>query len=321
MFTDQIRATIRKYNLISRGDKIIAGVSGGPDSCAMLLGLHAISKEFGFSVHVAHFDHGVRHDSSRDARFVKALSDRLALPCTIGKPCSEPGTERGSMEETWRKQRLDFFGRVARGQKTRVVALAHTRDDQAETVLMRVIRGTGLYGLAGIIPRREMNGLVVIRPLLEVTRADVERYLKRRRVRARVDPTNAKDLFFRNKIRNRLLPLLKKTFNPGISEALARLGESAGQDYDFLNRKASALCDSTGRRIPLLYLRRAHPALRRIAYRNAIAAVAGSTRRITLKHTSEIEDLLLYRPAGSVVHLPREISCVKKKSHLVFARV
>jgi tRNA(Ile)-lysidine synthase len=319
MLIDTIRATIRKYSLISRGETIIAGVSGGPDSTALLLSLCALKKELGFSLRVAHMNHMTRKGSCVDARFVTQLSCKLGVPCTVGEPCCDPGTQHGSSEERWRAERLTFFSQVARDAKTHVVALAHTRDDQVETVLMRIIRGTGLYGLAGMIPKREIDGLIVIRPLLEVSRADVESYLGRRRVSARTDPTNTQDAFFRNKIRNRLLPLLEKGYNPGIRDSLARLGESAGHDYDFLLQCASHVCGRWQRRLSIKELMKTHPALRRVAFRKAIAATAGSTRRITLKHVFEIEDLLLRRPHGSIVDLPKGLSCVKRRTHLVFS--
>ncbi len=162
--------------------------------------------------------------------------------------------------------------------------------------------------------------MTVIRPLLEASRADVEAYLRRRRVAARTDPTNAQDHFFRNRIRNRLLPLLEKGYNPGIRDALVRLGESAGHDYDFLLKRASRACPAGPCRLPVKALMRMHPSLRRMAFRRAIAAAAGSTRRITLKHIFEIEDLFLRRPERSIVHLPKGIACIKMHGCLSFRR-
>jgi tRNA(Ile)-lysidine synthase len=319
MFIETILATVKRNGLISEGDTVIAGVSGGPDSTAMLMALAELREELGFSLMAAHFNHGTRKGSDLDARFVRKMSADLNVPCIQAKgPRFDPGSAPGSLEERWRKQRHAFFARVARTARTSLVALAHTRDDQVETVLMRIIRGAGLYGLTAIVPKREIAGLVVIRPLFDVTRTQVNAFLKSRKIRARRDPTNARDDFFRNKIRNRLLPLLEKDYNPAIRDSLSRLAETAGVDYDYLRQCAARAFDPSARRFSIQRLLSLHPSLRRIVYRNAIAAVSGSTRRIALVHAAEIDDLLLHRPCGSVVDLPKGVFCRKEKRYLYF---
>jgi len=320
MFLDAVRKTILKYNLITRGDRIIAGVSGGPDSLALLYTLNALRKEFGFELQVAHMDHMLRKNSAADREFVEKICRKLGLPVTAEARDVKKLSKNRSIEEAARQARLDFFFRSAKKGKCNKIALGHNLDDQAETVLMRLLRGSGLYGLSGILPKREINGFLVIRPLIETRRRDIEIFLRRKGAKPRIDSTNAQDIYFRNNIRNKLLPLLERSYNRNIKTILSNTAESIGQDYDFLSRYAQMKFLPTGGKLKLAELRRMHPSLRRMTLRQAFQRLKGDTRTLTFKHIQELEDLIANRPSGSIVDLPGSFSVQKKTNTLVFYR-
>jgi len=319
MILARVKSVISRYKLINKNDKILVGVSGGPDSTALLYILHSLSRELNFTLHIAHLDHMLRKDSRKDKEFVERLSQKLKIPLTCARVDVLSSVKKGSLEEAARIARLNFLFELAEDVKADKIALGHNLDDQAETVLMRILRGAGLYGLAGILPKREIDGFVVIRPLIEIKREEIEAFLKRKRVRPCRDASNKEDIYLRNKIRNKLLPLLEKEYNKNIKEVLANMADSVGSDYDYLLGVAGRSMKNIKTNFRLDKLLKLHPALRRLLFRQAIARLKGDTRRITFQHVKEIEDLILNRPRNSVVDLPKGVSVIKKK-HLSFYR-
>jgi len=316
MITVQVRKTIRKHNLISRGDRIVIGVSGGPDSVTLLYILNSLKKEFNLTLHVAHFNHMLRPDSASDARFVSRIAEKLGLPFTVSSVNVRHLAKKGSLEEIARGARFKFLFSVAKKVKAKKIALGHNLDDQAETVLMRIIRGTGLYGLAGILPKRRFSDFEVIRPLIEIKRKAIERFLKKKKIKARIDSSNLEDVYLRNRIRNGLLPLLEKGYNKNIKEILANFAESSGYDYDYLLGLFRSRFNKRANKLNLLKLQKMHPAMRRLLFREAIAKITGNTRRITFQHIREMEDLTFNRPLNSIVDLPKGISVIKRRNYL-----
>lgn len=319
MILEKVRTTIEKYHLIGKGNKIVVGVSGGPDSVALLYLLARLKKELGVSLHIAHLNHMLRKDAQRDKEFVEKLSLRLNIPITAGQINVRQAAKSGSLEEIARNARLGFFFKVAKDIKAGKIALGHNLDDQAETVLMRILRGAGLCGLSGILPKRKISGYEIIRPLIEVRRKEIAAFLKRNKIKPRIDTSNLKDIYFRNKIRNRLLPLLEKEYNKNIKTVLSNTAESVGYDYDYLNKSATRALKRLGDvRLNLKQLLRLHPAILKMVLRLRIQRLKGDTRRITFRHIKEIEDLILNRPINSIVDLPKGISVIKKKAFLFF---
>jgi tRNA(Ile)-lysidine synthase len=318
MILDKVKKTIKKYNLIQKGDKIVVAVSGGPDSVALLYLLYSLRKDLKITLHIAHLDHSLRKDSYKDREFVEGLAQRLKLPITTSQINVKELAKKGSLEEIARNARLGFLFRVAQGIKADKIALGHSKDDQAETVLMRILRGTGLYGLAGILPKRNIAGYQIIRPLIEVKRKEIEAFLKRKKIKPRLDASNLEEIYFRNKLRNRLLPLLETQYSRNIKEILSNMAESVGLDYDYLYTKASYSMKRFERRINLEKFSRLHPALQRLVLRITIAKIKGDTRRLTFQHIKEIEDLILNRPVNSIVDLPKGVSVVKRNRYLSF---
>ncbi|MEW6100862.1 MAG: tRNA lysidine(34) synthetase TilS [Candidatus Omnitrophota bacterium] len=317
MLINAVKEAIRKNKLISKNDRIVLGVSGGPDSLALLFLLNSLRREFNLTLHIAHLDHMLRKGSYRDAEFVKKTSARLKIPFTLARINIKALAGKGSLEEVARNCRLGFLFGVARRMKADKIALGHNLDDQAETVLMRILRGSGLYGLAGIAAKRKISGFTVVRPLLEINRREIEAYLKKKGIKPVIDSSNAEDIYFRNKIRNKLMPLLAAGYNRNIKAVLANMADSLSRDYEYLDLSAARTLHK-GRRLSLDKLKRMHPAILRLVLRRQIASSQGDLRRITFTHIREIEDLIANRPVNSVVDLPKGLSVIKKKNSLSF---
>lgn len=279
----------------------MVALSGGPDSCALLLAL-AEAAESGLlprPVGAAHFHHGLRgRDADGDAAFSAALCARLGLPCVVGIGAVAAGVGL-SPNDAARRARYAFLQEAARDRNADTIATAHHADDQAETVLLRVLRGTGTDGLAGIPATRVLtDDLTVVRPLLFARRAAIEEYCREKGITPRRDPSNERERYARARIRARL-PDLAHDFNPRLSEALIRLADNAARDADLLKTLTEemwqrAQAGEVGKHCACLQvtvLRDAHPALRRrvllralrhVSGESAAAAEAGSDSFVTL---------------------------------------
>ena len=315
--TDQFEKTIQANALVRQNDRILVAVSGGPDSMALLLKLRGLSKKLNLTLHIAHLDHAWRPNSSADACFVRRWATRLKIPLTVKRLAYKMPKIEGSVEEFLRNQRLNFLAQTAKAIKANKIALGHNLDDQAETVLMRLLRGSGLSGLSGIHLKRKMLGVTFIRPLLEVPRSQIEAFLKSQGVSPRRDYTNRQDIFLRNRIRRRLMPLLKKYYNPNMAQVLANLAETTAQDYEYLEQETKRSF-KTSRRLTLKKLAQLHPAILRLKLRQGIACAQGDTRRITFQHMKELQALIFSRPVGSVVNLPKGLSAKKTSRAILF---
>ncbi len=312
--------TVKKYKLIQKGDKILVGVSGGPDSLALLLKLDSLKTDLNLTLHIVHLDHGLRKDSCADALFVKRWGEKLNLPVTLKRLAVRSIKPKGSLEEFFRQERLNFFVRTAKIIKADKIALGHNLDDQAETVLMRLLRGTGLSGLSGISAKRIMYGAVFIRPFLETRRSQIDKFLKSKAVVPRLDSTNQDDVFLRNKIRHHLIPLLKSRYNRNILEVLANLAQTASLDYEYLDQVAARTLSGNPLRLNLKKIVKLHPAILRLKLRQTIACVSGDTRRINFAHIKELEDLIFARPNESIVNLPKGVFVQKSRNYLRFLK-
>jgi tRNA(Ile)-lysidine synthase len=322
MIQKKILNTIRKFNLLSSLDKVLVGVSGGPDSTALLYLLNSLKVKLGIKILVAHFNHGLRgRDSDLDEKFVRDTAGKLGLEFFSRKIKWQKKSGHPS-EESLRKLRYKFLFTVAGDCGVNKIALAHNLDDQAETVLMRLVRGTGLYGLISILPKRNVDSFVIVRPLIEVKRCEIEEYLRKIKVKARIDKTNLKEDFLRNKLRLGILRELSK-INPNIKETLARFAQQAASDYDYLYDKAAAFVDLNSPnliKVSLDKFIRLHTALKRMAVRIALEKLSGDLRTFTNRHWEEIQDLTANRPCGATVNLTKDISVKKDKKYLIIYR-
>ncbi len=215
----KVKETIHKHRMVSPGDRVLVAVSGGPDSVCLLDILQALARELDLTLHVAHLDHMFRGaESAAEAQFVRNLAEKLGIPATV-ESIDVPAfcRERGlSAQAGAREARYDFLARAADKAGASRIATGHTADDQAETFLMRLLRGAGVSGLSSIPPVRRN----IIRPLIEATRQEVLEHLKTKNLEFKTDPSNLKPLYTRNRIRLEVMPVLRQ-FNPRVVETLA----------------------------------------------------------------------------------------------------
>jgi tRNA(Ile)-lysidine synthase len=324
---EQVLKTIQKYKMFEPRERVVVAVSGGPDSMALLHVLCALNTRLCLKLHVAHLDHHLRKDSHKDLIFVKKAAEGLKIPFYCAVLDARRIEKQASLEDALRKLRYDYILGVCKKTRSKKIALGHTKDDQAETVLMRVLRGSGLAGLSAILPKRDLYGRQVVRPLIEVAKRDVLKYLAAHKVPFRLDTTNFEDRFMRNKIRNNLLPLLERQYNPKIKEVLSNFALTVGVDYGYLGQKARLFLNANmttgkaGCKIGLSELLKLDISLRRLAVRQSIELLQGHLKKITFKHWQELDSLLETRPCGSQVHLPGSITVSKTKGCLnIFKR-
>ncbi|MBN1343398.1 MAG: tRNA lysidine(34) synthetase TilS [Phycisphaerae bacterium] len=246
-FLKQLRSEIIDHGLIDPGRPVVLAVSGGPDSMAMLHGLVELNQvdEMGWVLHVAHLNHQIRgREADDDADFVARQAKVLALGCTVERediPALASQTKR-SIEETARTRRYEFLEKVCLRVDAQIVATAHQADDNAETVLHHILRGTGLRGLAGISrsrPIRPGSPIRLIRPMLGLRRAELVDYLDEMGLAYRHDRSNESDEHTRNRLRNRVIPLLREQVNPQVTDALLRLAEQAEWFEHYLEATAA----------------------------------------------------------------------------------
>jgi len=328
LIKDKVKKDILKHRLIVPGDHVILGLSGGPDSVALLHILNSLQSEIGFRLQTAHFNHQLRRGSKKDQAFVQSLTKILHIPLTVKNAHSQLRLSKGSLEEKAREQRLSFFLRLAKKVDAPKIALAHTLDDLAETVLMRLLRGSGLQGLRAILPIRNIQGVDIIRPILNIHRIEVLNYLKKDNIHYRVDPTNAQTVYFRNKVRHKLLPLLQKEYNPNIQTILANLSVNMTTDYAYLESQTQKIFQKMTRQskrantiqIELKKFCRQPRAIQHMIVRKAYELLNGNTNRLTLSHNSQIDDLISQRPDQSIVHLPNHIYIRKEPHTLMVAK-
>lgn len=312
-FTQRLADWLEQRDALAPARRWVVGVSGGPDS---LLLLHALvdlnqSRKLGWTLTVAHLNHGMRPDAGADADFVAAESEKLCLEAEIER--LDAGAE-GMSEDAARAARYAFFERVALKTDSAFVAVAHHADDNAETVLHRVCRGTGLRGLAGMPAVRLLrpgSRVMIIRPLLSTRRAEIEALCAERGLTACRDATNATGQFTRGRLRNTVLPLLAEQVNPQIREALLRLAEQARWVDDHLEEAAARTYDAllVSERPGLIALhitglRRKPRIIQAQVVRRAVATLAGPDVDLSFAHFEAALRLIAAGDSGKETHLP-----------------
>ncbi len=332
-----VMSFLRRNSLIQSGENMVVGVSGGADSVCLLRMLAGWQNEFDIKLHVAHLNHQLRGaESEGDAKYVADLAHRLDIPVTIGKRDVAAYRSRRNcpIEEAARELRYDFLTKVACDVGARRVAIGHTKDDQVETVLMHILRGTGISGLCGLEPlapiplgrsglKAQNLGLVVIRPLLDISRQETLDYCQERQLRPRFDSSNLSVSLLRNRLRLELIPLLEK-YNPSVGQALLRLAKIAKDDSSFIEQQALQLWDELSRQEKdAVYLDKKQigslpAALQSRLIRLAVDRVLGDTRDIEASHIGAIRGLLA-KPAGREVSLPHGLICQSGYDEVVIA--
>lgn len=241
MLEQKIYEFVTKYGLIENGDKIVLGVSGGPDSICMLDIFYKIKLEglLQFEMFVAHVNHSLRENAILDEEFVKRFCEKIGVPCFVKQVdvMQIAKSEKRGLEETGRKVRYAFFDEIQEKVGANKIAIAHNQNDHAETIIMNILRGTGTKGLVGM---EKINGKY-IRPLLDTKRLEIEEYLRENKISARLDESNHDNSYTRNKIRNIVLPYIQKEFNPNIVDTLERLSSLAKEQEEYFYRETKKI--------------------------------------------------------------------------------
>jgi tRNA(Ile)-lysidine synthase len=302
-----------------RDGRILVAVSGGPDSTALLLLLVRLSQGLNLALHVAHFDHGLRSRrvAEREERFVRRLAESYGLSVHVGRGDvrAVAKAEKLSMEEAARKERYAFLAQTAEELRCRAVATGHTASDQAETVVMHLVRGSGLAGLAGMAsaapwPFAGHDRLSLIRPLLKLTRKDTLGVCEDLRINPMQDESNASPRYRRNHVRNDLMPLLRE-MNPRVDDALVRVADSASDDYAFIHASAARALrkpSDGAQRLDREQLVEAPVSIRRHALRIALGRAAGDLQEFNERHLAALERLVLEGKTGDHLDLPRDLT-------------
>ena len=296
---------------------VVVGVSGGPDSVCLVHVLSHIKKSLGVRLHIAHLNHMLRGASAdEDARYVEKLGRYLKISVTVEKLDVDAYRKEHklSLEEAAREVRYDFLAHIAESAGAECVALGHTEDDQIETVLMHLVRGSGLAGLRGMLPLTDMHPcgrgrLRLIRPLLEVTRKETEDYCLAHGLKPRIDSTNYSLDYTRNRFRHELIPILRKS-NSGIGAAIRRVTCTAADDLSFIESEivkvwSDAVCvNPVGITINTEAILSLHPALQRHLLRRVMSEALGDLVDIEVVHIESMTEAL-HKPAGKRLSLPR----------------
>ena len=327
LFLREVSETISHFGMIQKKDAVLVGVSGGPDSVALVRVLAYLTPGLDLTLGIAHLNHDLRgEEAQRDETFVQKLSCELGLPffnetSDIRRLAKQ---EHLSIEEAGRNARYAFFTKIADTQGFTKIATGHNRDDNAEQVLMNLLRGSGPKGLTGIPPVRENR---FIRPLIQLPRARILNFLKEKSHAFVLDSSNTDESYLRNKIRHNLIPLLEQKFNPEIKASLDRLSHILRQEEDFLTDQATQVLkactieqnkDLLALSIPSLI--KHHPALVNRVLRLAIARVKKDLRRITLSHIQDILAIMDKSESGKSIDLPGQIRAYKTREHLVLQK-
>ncbi len=231
----KILQTIKKYNLIQSGDSIVVGVSGGPDSICLLHILNELKEELNFKIYVAHINHMIRKEADEETEYVKSFCKNIGIECFAQKidVVKIAKEEKIGTEEAGRKIRYNFFEEVLKKTNSNKIATAHNNNDKVETIIMNILRGSGTAGLKGLDPIRENK---FIKPLIEISREEIESYCEKNKLNPRIDKSNNENIYTRNKIRNIVIPYVKNEFNPNILKTINRLSEVATEENEYLNK-------------------------------------------------------------------------------------
>ena len=322
-----VEQTVTTYGMLKPGDSVLVGVSGGPDSVALFHLLLTLVSRFSLRLGVAHLNHCLRqNDSDKDAEFVASLAGGFDIPCYIHKANVRKYQieNKLSLEEAARRVRHTFLNKVAEKNRFNKIALGHHFDDNAELVLMNLFRGSGPLGISGIPPVRDGK---IIRPLIQSNRSEIIAFLDQNGLKYISDASNRDTRFLRNRIRHDLIPLLKTSYNPKISQSLNRLASIIRSEEEWIEDvihplfEKAAINIQDGRiALSVSILNQIHVAAQRRIIRKAISKIKGNLKRIGLTHIDSAIDLVESGPVYGNIDLPDRIRIQRKGDVLVFSR-
>lgn len=323
MIFEKVLGTINKYNLIENGDRIVLGLSGGPDSICLLHILYRLKEILNIEVYAAHLNHQIRGiEAQKDALYISQICEDLGImsfvkSIDVPKYCKENAL---SIEEGARKLRYEMFEEIKQKTKSNKIAIGHNLNDQAETILMRVMRGTGLQGLRGIEYIRDNE---IIRPILNIERNEIEEYCDKYELNPRIDKTNLETIYTRNKIRLELIPYMKDNFNPSVIESIVRMSNSLKSDSDYIEHEAQlkfkevSNLSSDSVEINLQKYVNLHNAIKVRVLRNGIKHILGDTNFVDQRHIEDVIELENENKINKMINLPRGIFAYRRKNIII----
>ncbi|MGB2630861.1 MAG: tRNA lysidine(34) synthetase TilS [Candidatus Omnitrophota bacterium] len=327
VFLKWVKDTIKHYDMLHEGDRVLVAVSGGPDSVGLLGALYEMRKNLGIEIIVGNLDHGIRgKESRRDSELVELLSKKLGLLFVHGRINlrSRAGGKK-SLEEKAREERYSFLLRSARKNKCNVIATAHTLDDQAETVLMRVITGSSAAGLAGIPPVRNEEAVRIIRPFVRISKKDILAYIEKAGMKYAHDRTNLDVKIRRNWIRLEVIPFLEKV-NPRVKRSLVNLADAVREDLMVSKREEA---DAFSRHmkekksavsINLADIMLQPRAVRKAMFKESVRRAGGNIKKLTYRHWMDMDLLLRAGKKGKALDLPGKIQVTRTNHEIVFSK-
>ena len=316
-------------NLIQDGDKIVLGVSGGPDSMCMLDMMRELKEEknINFEIYVAHVNHMIREEAIDDEKYVQNYCLKHNIEFFVKRVDVQKiaNDKKIGTEEAGRKVRYDFFEEVLQKTGSNKIAIAHNKNDKIETIIMHLLRGSGLSGLKGIEPIRDNK---YIRPLIECERQEIEQYCKNRKLQPRIDKTNFENEYTRNKIRNIVIPYIKKEFNPNIIQTLSRLSEVATDESNYIDLQTQRiynklLIEKTDKQI-ILKLKEFNQQEKVIQKRlvlKTIKELNGSTDRIEKIHIEDIIKLCANNIGNKYLTPNKNLKILVKDKKIFFTKM
>jgi tRNA(Ile)-lysidine synthase len=322
----KVEQTVESYGMLQQNDAVLVGVSGGPDSVALLHILVRLASKWNVTLGVAHLDHTLRKtESARDAQFVASLSHALSLPFYLQHTDVAAHAEQAalSLETAGRRARYAFYFETAQKENFNKIALGHHADDSAEVVLINLLRGSGPLGIAGIPPKRRPG---IIRPLIDLKRADILQFLEKNKLSYVIDASNENPVFLRNRIRHQLLPHLADTYNPNVSNALNRLALIARSEEEWLDSLVSQAFQTIAQpfedRIELSIkpLTSLHVACQRRLLRKAVLHIKDDLKRISYRHIQAVIQLLHHGQKVARIDLPNGLTVRRTPDTLLICR-
>ena len=319
-----VKDTIERNAMLAPGDRVGVAVSGGADSVALLRILANLAAEYTLELVALHLNHGIRgEESDRDEAFVKDLTGSMGIPLEI-ENISIPTLRRergGSLEDLCREERYAFFERMARRHTLNKIALGHTVNDQAETVIMRFLRGSGLEGLKGFLPVRDG---IYIRPLMEVTRDEITSFLGEEGIPFVTDSSNRDETYLRNRIRGRLVPELKASYNARLEENIGRTAEILRLEDDFIRESVAGIVaewkiDTDSARLPVARLKELHPALLWRLVKTILETHSPVKNGIGYLHVKAVADLVDGPNPSACANLPFNLTARREYDDLIIA--
>ena len=321
----KVLKTIEKYKLLDKKDRVVAALSGGADSTALLVALTQISKKLNFDIIVAHYNHGLRGTrSDKEEKYSQELATKFGLIFVSGKMDAKLRHKGVSPEDFYRQQRYQFLNKVAEDYNAQKIALGHNIQDQAETVLLNLLRGSGLEGLKGILPMREGK---FIRPLIEVTRGEIIAFLSEEGVSYCSDSSNNSNIYLRNMIRSDLIPYLKEKYNPKIVEHLAQMAEILRQDDDYIRSAVQEAMRSkyiqtqpSGISLNFEYLKGLAPAICSRLFKNVLENMSPEKNGFSFRNIKDLEMLAQAKGSGKRIYLPCGIEARREYDNIIISR-